>query len=306
MPRNLEPYKGIALPETDLAIQSVNPAQLLPDIEQEIIIQGQGLIEETWIEIEDCQTLWTELTGNDALTARIKSSNEYGNKRLTVKRHAGEQAYDFPNFVSVFNPTENNATDNLGWLELNQNVELSIGKDAGVDIRHYKNCPVERNSDGLYIEKTGWVMFPLLSWNRSNQRSVDFVFYLKGDRYFSFGLAHENFNFNSSDSKQCICSFRLSRDKLEYAYGNGLTDKYGYKQIKKNHYYRFRFNNNGNRGEMAQLFQLKGKEKQHWNDGELIWAEPVPQNFPETGNNLTPIILEYNDEENILMGVRVI
>ncbi|MGK7895240.1 MAG: hypothetical protein AB4372_16865, partial [Xenococcus sp. (in: cyanobacteria)] len=163
--------------------------------------------------------------------------------------------------------------DGIGtpWLELNENHNFTIGTEEGNEIRHFPNSPITQNEQGIFISRTGWMKFDLLSWNRETIQYLDFVFYCQGNRTLTFGLANESFNHRSSRFQQIVCGFRILRNRVSYCYGNNFTNYDGYVEIARNSTYRFRINQNGERGKLAQLFQLNSINREDWDYGSLIW-----------------------------------
>ncbi len=306
MVKNYSPYLAIGEDLPSPIINSVIPTQLIPEIEQEITISGLYLSPETWIKIDDCETKWTELVNSNEVKLCVVPENNPGNKSIGINRHKGEDYFEINNLIAIANVNQMPETNDKGWLELNQDASLKIGNTEEDDLRTYRNTQVYRNTDGLYWNRYGWVSFPRLSWNREEKKSLDFIFYLRGNRYITFGLINENYNRNKVSVIDSVCAYRLIRYYFYGAYGNGLFNRLEYKQMERYKYYRLRINNNGNRGEKVQLFQLENKEKENWDKGTLVWEEIIPLNFIEEGNILTPIIFEYNTSSNPILAVRVL
>lgn len=307
MAKNYEPYKAIGEDLPTPIIQSVSPSQLIPGISQIIIIFGLYLTEETWVQVEDCTTEWTELINPNELQVSLIPEDKPGDKELRIERHRGEDYHNLGKLLLISNFEENPQVDEKGWLELTSSAELSIGEGADSDVRHYKKVKVSRNGNGLYWDKNGWVSFPALKWDATQDRkSLDFVFYLEGNKYLTFGVINENYNRSRYQISEARCAYRLARYYFCGAYGNGLNNRLEYRQVPRYKYYRFRINNNAERGQKVQLFQLAGKDRKYWDNGILYWQDTIPLNFIENGEVLTPAIFEYNTSSNPILAVRTL
>lgn len=200
-----------------------------------------------------------------------------------------------------------------GVLDLRNLDDLVVSKDEKVDdelvdIRHHKNSAITSKTNGISISRSGWISFPSLQRSADTLHNFDFIFYLSGDRFFSFGLADQTFNPNNTrlTSAGIVANFRIIRNRLQLSYGNGLTNYTGYQQQKTKGYYRFRINNNGNAGEMAELYLLEGADPKYWSKGTSVWKQAIAPNIANMSSDketiLTPIMMEYNKTTNPLLG----
>lgn len=295
-------------------ITKITPSHLIPGAIQDVNFIGYNLNEFTWIEIDSSTTNYCDYNDDGSITVNITtdplsniqgSENLPGNRDFKVNRGTQEKYHYFSNLLVLTDPSVVPQSDDKGWLDLRSGNDYNIDNNSGSEIRYYRSSSVTQNANGIYNNRNGFIAFPILEWERSQtKKTVDFVFYLDGRRTFSFGLINENFNFNSSSFYQAIATFRIDRDEIENCYGNGLKNQFGSTEIKDDKNYRLRINNNGDRGELVQLFQLVSSAKNDWDDGDLIWQMPVPLNFIESGTLITPVMFEYNRSSNPLRGVR--
>ena len=189
-------------------------------------------------------------------------------------------------------------------LVLDEKAELKITKDDTGDVRYYKNSTVNRGSEGIYLKKNGYLAFPRLS----GVGDFEFIFKLDRDRYFTFGLAGDRYNWSSNSKNNLDLGVRFNKNRIYYLFGKGktinLVNHLGYTQLEHGYYYRLRFNNSGRKNSLIELFRLRSGEQKDWNSGIRVWSTNAPDNFALSSQKITPIMCEYNNIKNQILAVR--
>lgn len=301
---NTEPYQGVIDALTSVRIAEISQTHLIPNQQEEIIITGDNLTDKTWVDIQDCTTLETELIEQRQLRVKLTSGKKKGNKKLTTTRQR-EESEVFSDAVSIADFSNIPQADNAGWIELNDTKSFVIGSEPGAEIRKYKNNQVIQNEEGMYLNRTGYLLFDFLEFDKNSLKSIDFIFKFNGREYFSFGIANEDFNYNRSSFYQAVACFRFNRNKIRYSYGNNLKNDFGEFQIHKDKYYRFRINKSGNPKQLVELFLLNSPNKADWGQGVPFWQAEIPLNLTNNGEKVIPALLESNENTNPLLAIRV-
>ena len=146
-------------------------------------------------------------------------------------------------------------------LVLDEKAELKITQDATGDVRYYKNAPVKRGTEGIYLTKNGYLAFS----NLAGTGDFEIIFRLDSDRYFTLGLAGDRYNWSSNSKNNLDLGVRFNKDKIYYLFGKGkslnMTNYLGYTQLEHGYYYRLRFNNSGRKDALIELFRLRSGEQ---------------------------------------------
>lgn len=194
------------------------------------------------------------------------------------------------------------------------NVTNDFSNWDTADILYYRNIKPLSKNNGIQTKSKGYLAFPKLSFDSTKEKkTISFILYCSNDStYYLLGLASkERFNWNSNSfaNVEIGCQFRNYRGCL---YQHGLSKNnqsllafLGYESFEVDGYFRFDFENNGDRREYLKLYELASGDKATWLGGTQVAEIALMMTPDRSGKTKVPIITKYLGSKNYLLGVIV-
>lgn len=211
--------------------------------------------------------------------------------------------------------TESTSSEELinnNIIRLNDLSNLAVGNNpdvkATLDLLYYKTVAPKVNGNGIYITKKGYLVFPRLVLNKSEEKTINFVFYCGNDTSFLvFGYcSEENYNFASNDYNKAEYCARLRNQYGAYyqhglfASGRSSSTFNGYTDYDRENYYKISVPVGGDK---VKFYKLDDGDIGNWFRGTLqqSWQMTSAPDF--TGETLYPFFGNYNSSKSPILGV---
>jgi len=218
---------------------------------------------------------------------------------LTIENEGGE--ITFIDSINIYD---------AGWFDfrLGGNI-FSIGEDASSDVEHSSGVTITRTSEGLTfvnpIDWTNTIKFNVLSFNRGDDATIEFIFTYDGS--FLLGVGSDAMDPNDSLQYKQVESGLDFNSGIRGNNGTlGVLASISYPiTVSINTWYKLKITKDGGENSTFEVFSLINGDEANWDDESNSVYSVISSLTPDE-LNLFPIMLTSQHRTSTIKAIRKI